>query len=29
MLRAENGVVVLSDGVIEDKYNCRSIDFIE
>ena len=29
MLRAENGLVVLNDGVIEDKYNCRSIDFIE
>lgn len=29
MLRAENGVVVLNDGVIEGKYNCRSIDFIE
>ena len=26
MLRAENGVVVLKDGVIEDKYNCRQID---
>ncbi len=29
MLRAENGLVVLNDGVIEDKYNCRSIDFME
>lgn len=29
MLRAENGLVVLNDGVIEEKYNCRSIDFIE
>jgi triosephosphate isomerase len=29
MLRAENGLVVLNDGVIEAKYNCRSIDFIE
>ena len=26
MLRAENGVVVLNDGTIEDKYNCRQID---
>ena len=26
MLRAENGVVVLKDGVIADKYNCRQID---
>ncbi len=25
MLRAENGVVVLSDGIIEAKYNCRNI----
>lgn len=25
MLRAENGVVVLNDGVIEGKYNCRRI----
>lgn len=29
MLRAENGLVVLDNGVIEAKYNCRSIDFIE
>jgi triosephosphate isomerase len=29
MLRAENGVVVLNDGTIEAKYNCRKIDFIE
>lgn len=29
MLRAENGVVVLKDGVIESKHNCRKIDFIE
>lgn len=29
MLRAENGLVVLNDGVIEEKYNCRSIDFME
>ena len=29
MLRAENGLVVLCDGVIEHKYNCRSIDFVE
>ena len=29
MLRAENGVVVLNDGTIEEKYNCRKIDFIE
>ena len=29
MLRAENGVVVLCDGVIEGKYNCRNIDFVE
>ena len=29
MLRAENGVVVLRDGVIEAKYNCRKIDFVE
>ena len=27
MLRAENGLVVLDDGVISDKYNCRSIKF--
>lgn len=26
MLRARNGVVVLDDGVIEAKYNCRMID---
>lgn len=25
MLRAENGVVVLNDGVIENKYNCNSL----
>lgn len=29
MLRAENGLVVLNDGFIEEKYNCRSIDFME
>lgn len=29
MLRAENGLVVLDSGVIEGKYNCRSIDFME
>ena len=29
MLRAENGLVVLEDGVIAGKYNCRSIDFIK
>lgn len=29
MLRAENGLVVLNDGIIEEKYNCRSIDFME
>ncbi|MBQ5719024.1 MAG: DoxX family protein [Alistipes sp.] len=27
MLRAKNGLVVLKDGVIEKKYNCRNIDF--
>lgn len=27
LLRAERGLVVLNDGVIEAKYNCRSIDF--
>lgn len=27
VLRARNGLVVLRDGVIEDKYNCGSIDF--
>lgn len=27
MLRARNGLVVLNDGVIEDKYNCRNIRF--
>ena len=26
MLRATNGMVVLKDGVIDGKYNCRSID---
>ncbi len=25
MLRAKNGLVVLDDGVIEAKYNCRNI----
>lgn len=29
MLRAENGLVVLDSGIIEGKYNCRSIDFVE
>jgi triosephosphate isomerase len=27
MLRANNGLVVLEDGVIAGKYNCRNIDF--
>lgn len=27
LLRAENGLVVLENGVIREKYNCRSIDF--
>ena len=27
LLRAENGLVVLEDGVIAGKYNCRNIDF--
>lgn len=27
MLRANTGLVVLKDGVIEEKYNCRNIDF--
>lgn len=27
LLRATNGMVVLKDGVIENKYNCSSIDF--
>ena len=27
MLRATNGMVVLKDGVIENKYNCHKIDF--
>ena len=26
MLRATNGMVVLKDGIIEDKLNCRNID---
>ena len=29
MLRANTGLVVLNDGYIEEKYNCRSIDFME
>ena len=27
MLRAQNGLVVLEDGVIDGKYNCRNIEF--
>ena len=27
MLRAQTGLVVLNDGYIEEKYNCRNIDF--
>ena len=27
LLRAENGLVVLENGIIREKYNCRSIDF--
>lgn len=27
MLRAKNGLVVMKDGVIEGKYNCRNIEF--
>ncbi|MBR4994471.1 MAG: DoxX family protein [Alistipes sp.] len=27
MLRAETGLVVLNNGVIEEKYNCRNIEF--
>lgn len=27
LLRAENGLVILENGIIREKYNCRSIDF--